>query len=52
MRSPAADLVVLDTLGKLYAHGHGLFGCSVVTSSVREWRQALTPHKAHRNSSG
>jgi hypothetical protein len=22
--SPAADLIVLDTLGKLYAHGHGI----------------------------
>jgi hypothetical protein len=26
MASPAADLIVLDTLGKLYAHGHGLTG--------------------------
>jgi hypothetical protein len=26
MPSPAADLIVLDTLGKLYAHGHGLSG--------------------------
>ena len=26
MASPAADLIVLDTLGKLYAHGHGLNG--------------------------
>jgi hypothetical protein len=26
MPSPAADLVVLDTIGKLYAHGHGLNG--------------------------
>jgi hypothetical protein len=24
MASPAADLVVLDTLGMLYAHGHGI----------------------------
>jgi hypothetical protein len=26
MPSPAADLIVLDTLGKLYAHGHGING--------------------------
>jgi hypothetical protein len=26
MASPAADLIVLDTLGKLYAHGHGITG--------------------------
>ena len=26
MASPAADLIVLDTLGKLYAHGHGING--------------------------
>jgi hypothetical protein len=26
MASPAADLIVLDTLGKLYAHGYGLNG--------------------------
>ena len=26
MPSPAADLVVLGTIGKLYAHGHGLSG--------------------------
>jgi hypothetical protein len=26
MPSPAADLVVLDAIGKLYAHGHGLNG--------------------------
>ena len=26
MPSPAADLIVLDTIGKLYAHGHGLSG--------------------------
>jgi hypothetical protein len=26
MPSPAADTIVLDTLGKLYAHGHGLSG--------------------------
>jgi hypothetical protein len=24
--SPAADLIVLDTLGKLHAHGHGIGG--------------------------
>jgi len=28
MSSPASGLAVLDTLGKLYAHGHGLFGYS------------------------
>jgi hypothetical protein len=26
MASPAADLIVLDTLGKLYSHGHGITG--------------------------
>jgi hypothetical protein len=26
MASPAADLIVRDTLGKLHAHGHGLSG--------------------------
>ena len=26
MPSPLADLIVLDTLGKLYAHGHGIGG--------------------------
>jgi hypothetical protein len=26
MPSPAAELIVLDTIGKLYAHGHGLSG--------------------------
>jgi hypothetical protein len=26
MPSPVADLDVLDTIGKLYAHGHGLNG--------------------------
>jgi len=26
MPPPAADLIVLDTIGKLYAHGHGLSG--------------------------
>ena len=26
MPSPIADLIVLDTLGKLYAHAHGLSG--------------------------
>ena len=26
MASPAADLIVLDTIGKLYAHGHGING--------------------------
>jgi hypothetical protein len=26
MPSPAADLIVLDTIGKLHAHGHGLNG--------------------------
>jgi hypothetical protein len=26
MPSSAADLIVLDTLGKLHAHGHGLNG--------------------------
>jgi hypothetical protein len=26
VRAAPADLVVLDTLGKLYAHGHGLIG--------------------------
>jgi hypothetical protein len=26
MPSPAADQIVLDTLGKLYSHGHGLTG--------------------------
>jgi hypothetical protein len=50
MPSPAADLIVLDTLGMLHAHGHGLF--SVVAASVLELRQALTPNKPHRNSGG
>ena len=26
MRRPAKDLIVIDTLGKLYAHGHGVGG--------------------------
>jgi hypothetical protein len=26
LASPAADLIVLDTIGKLFAHGHGLSG--------------------------
>jgi hypothetical protein len=26
MHRPAADLIVIDTLGKLYAHGYGLTG--------------------------
>jgi hypothetical protein len=26
MMATAADLIVLDTIGKLYAHGHGLSG--------------------------
>jgi hypothetical protein len=30
MASPAADLIVLDTLGKLHAHGHGLGGIARV----------------------
>jgi hypothetical protein len=25
-QTPAADLVLLDTIGKLHAHGHGLGG--------------------------
>jgi hypothetical protein len=34
MASPAADLIVLDTLGKLHAHGHGLNGyCRVLIPS-------------------
>jgi hypothetical protein len=27
MRRPAPDLIVIDTLGKLAAHGHGVGGC-------------------------
>jgi hypothetical protein len=34
MASPAANVIVLDTLGKLYAHGHGLFGGRVLSSRI------------------
>jgi hypothetical protein len=36
MPSPAADLVALDTLGKLYAHGRGIGGrcCGYGASSM------------------
>jgi hypothetical protein len=29
----AADLIVLDTIGKLYAHGHGPSGCAERSST-------------------
>jgi hypothetical protein len=32
--SPAADLIVLDTLGKLYAHGHGIGGYCLTCQRV------------------
>jgi hypothetical protein len=32
--SSTADLIVLDTLGKLYAHGHGLFGGRFLSSRI------------------
>jgi hypothetical protein len=35
MASPAADLIVLDTLGKLYEHGHGITGHAGATSPYR-----------------
>jgi hypothetical protein len=31
---PAADLIVLDTLGKLYAHAYGLVGGRVLSSRI------------------
>jgi hypothetical protein len=34
MPSPNADLIVLDTLGKLYAHGHGMRGYCLTCQRV------------------
>jgi hypothetical protein len=34
MPSPGADLIVLDTLGKLYAHSHGIGGYCLVSQRV------------------
>jgi hypothetical protein len=34
MASPAADLIVLDALGMLYAHGHGIGGYCLVCQRI------------------
>jgi hypothetical protein len=34
MPSPLADLIVLDTLGKLRAHGHGIGGYCLVCQRI------------------
>jgi hypothetical protein len=49
MMATAGDLIVLDTSA---SSTHTATGCSVVASSVRELRQALTPNNPRRNSSG
>jgi hypothetical protein len=52
MPSPLADMIVLDTLGKLYARGHGVGGhcraCRRLFSVVCSADRVLAPDRDPR----
>jgi hypothetical protein len=44
----AGDAIVLDTLGKLYAHGHGIGGYCLVCQRVFVVSLPALTHRARR----